>query len=268
MITDAADLSIGRRIRQGAHDTAVRQGLDRALCSDRAIAMPSLAVVCDGVTRTDRSDLAAELVCGVLMTRLASYDTYNVDNIEQAFHYALAELTRMVTAPISTATTATAAVIVHGEGPAGMQLHLGWVGDSPAGILSDAGELTWLTWPDASHSGRGLGDDRIRTRSGLQQAMAPGADVNVHTLSESLPPGTSVLLASDGLLDGYQHVAHLLADPAAASAHALVDAAADAGSTDDLAAALLQPTVATNRGTRGRASEDQRRRRWLRPISR
>lgn len=248
MITNAAEATTGWRVRQGAHDTAVRQGTDRTVCSDRAVALPSLAVVCDGVTRTERSDLAAELICGLLAGRLASYDTYGVAEIEQAFHHALAQLTEMVTGPITTATTATAAVVVHGDDPTQLQLLLGWVGDSPAGILTDTGELRWLTWPDARHAGRGLGDDRIRSRGGLLQAMAPGADIEVRTVSEPLPAGASVLVASDGLLDGYHHVADLLADPAAASARALVDAAANTGSGDDLAAALLRPAVTADRG--------------------
>jgi serine/threonine protein phosphatase PrpC len=266
MITDAAEATVGRRVRQGAHDTAVRQGVDRAVCSDRALALPSLAVVCDGVSRTDRSDLASELVCGLLASQLAGCDTFGAAEVERAFHAVLAELTERVTASVTTATTATAAVIVHGEDPAQLRLHLGWVGDSPAGILTDTSELRWLTWPDARHAGRGLGDDRIRSRGGLVQAMAPGADIEVHTISEVLPPGGSVLLASDGLLDGYHHVGDLLADPTATSARALVDAAAHAGSRDDLAAALLQPVVDREAGQQTSTARGGPRRSWLRPL--
>ena len=107
------------------------------------------------------------------------------------------------------------------------ELLLGWAGDSPAALIS-AGELRWLTVPDAANVAvAALADSRVPPRADarLTSALRAGSTLTPNVRIVPLLTGDVVVVASDGLLDTTHDPARTLPPDATATAQALADAA-------------------------------------------
>ncbi len=140
------------------------------------------------------------------------------------------------------ATTLTAAVLV------GDTLHLGHVGDSRAYLMRD-GRLIQLT---EDHS---LVADRVRQglltaeqaalhpqRNVLTQALGEGLPIAPFTAAQSVAPGDTLLLCTDGLhgfLDDQAIADTILGSRPGSAADALIARAIGAGSNDNVTVLLV-----------------------------
>ena len=233
----------GRRVLSGACDTATRAGPGKDGTHDRAFAVPGLIGVCDGVSRTDQPARAADLICMWVAAHLAE-DHISLgllsDTVQDAIDY-LEKRTGSRNRTL-TATTISLAAVVAAEN--GERLLLGCtIGDSPLGYITETGQISWISSPDARHNVEAQSDDRVRSRGPLTQAMSPGTEIDPNLWVAPFPAGASAIVASDGLLDVAKPTSDLLSLPSCPTARGLCEAAAQIGSRDDIAVALYQPDL-------------------------
>lgn len=253
----------GQRVRSGSTDTATRPGPGKDICADRAFAIPGLIGVLDGVSQTKQPDRAADLAAMWVAAQLVDQQlTLGLlsDTVIEAVNY-LEQRTQSHD-PYLTATTISLAAVTHA--PQGDRLLLACtIGDSPVGYITATGRIIWISAPDARHDLHAEGDDRVRSRGPLTQALAPGTTLEPNLWVTALPEGASALVASDGLLDIPKPASELLSLPAYPSARGLIEAAANAGSRDDIAVALHQPDLLY--GHSAALHQPTSRRRWRSP---
>ncbi|HNA98667.1 MAG TPA: protein phosphatase 2C domain-containing protein [Marmoricola sp.] len=208
---------------------------------DSGYAGPQLLAVADGVGGAARGDVASSTAIAQL--RLLDQATQEADPavaLREALDQAHTQLTLMVAEDPGlegTSTTVTAG-LVHGD-----NLHVAHIGDSRGYLLRD-GELQQLT-SDHSFVQSLIDEGRITEEEArvhpnrnlilraLDGARSPNPDLSV----VELQPGDRLLFCSDGCcgsLDG-EEVAGILGQGSAdAACVALVNAALDAGSTDNV----------------------------------
>ena len=233
----------GQRVRTGGTDTATRPGPGKDICADRAFAIPGLIGVLDGVSQTEQPDRAADLVAMWVAAQLVD-QPLTLGLLSDTIIAATGHLEQHTGShdPHLTATTISLAATIH-HPDHGRLLLACTIGDSPVGYITDTGHITWISAPDARHDLHGQGDNRVRSRGPLTQALAPGTTLEPNLWATPLPDGASVIAASDGLLDIPRPTHQLLSLPAYPTARGLAEAAAQAGSRDDIAIALHQPDL-------------------------
>jgi serine/threonine protein phosphatase PrpC len=157
--------------------------------------------------REDVADLVMERGSEVILDYLQRH-------IEKAISFELERLRKdadvdlqspNINTPTSTATLAL--IDAHG------QVWMKWVGDSPALVLTERGELFTLSAPhsvkhDLVYQGEEIGD-AIRLESGSSlttdlSALALGHESRIDHRAYQLSPGDTLLLCSDGLIDGFK----------------------------------------------------------------
>ena len=248
---DCGDLQPRRRDRMevdlgvvaGISDRGLRHHRNEDSMALRPAVAPNgrsvvVAVVCDGVSTSERPDeasaAAVSAAARLLLTAIASGAETGEDLTTRAVRAAdaaVAALARDSDHGNPTACTYVSAVVGADTG-----VTLGWLGDSRAYWLDDAGSSRQLTRDDAE-----AGSHAIEAWLG-----ADSGEPEPHVVS-FLPPGPGVVLVcSDGLWNYVDQAADLaaLALPAAATdPHAaavrLVRTALDAGGHDNITAVLV-----------------------------
>ena len=199
--------------------------------------------IADGMGGHVAGDLASRTAIDAFFAALE--DDIDSDALSRAIHAANRAVldTAARRGLMGMGTTLTAIALEPG------QLHLAHVGDTRA-YLVGAEDLQQLSVDHTLVSvlvSEGLLSERAARdhpeRHVLVQALGIQEDVEPQQLSRELPPGSRLLLSSDGLHDllDATAIARLAGgDDLEAAAGALVDAANEAGGTDNITVLLVQ----------------------------
>lgn len=214
---------------------------------DRWAVGPGWAVVCDGVGGHAGGAVAAQTALDVVASHLADGPPASGATAERILreaatdaNTAVAEGRRAGPGVADMATTLTAALAVAGRG-GGRRWIVLQVGDSPAWLVgpSSARSITWdhNLVGDLVRAGALTPDEAVghRGRHVVTRALGIGATVEPEVFTVDVPPGASLVLATDGLSD--------VAGPDAA-----VPGCAEAADAGAAARALV--ALALARGTR------------------
>ncbi len=237
-------------------------GRRRTVNQDSILAKLPLAAVADGVGGASSGEVASATALQVLEDAVGTAvggldsDTAGIAAVEAerllddalvAANRAVHELANSTPDHAGMATTLTAVLMLDGREAA-----IGHVGDSRAYLVDSAG-LVQLT---DDHSVVGelvrLGEldeddaEQHPRRNVITRAIGGEDDVEVDTRTVSIPSGSALLLCSDGLNVHLRHhdiagvIARLGGDPEA-TVNALVDAANDAGGSDNISVIIVAP---------------------------
>jgi serine/threonine protein phosphatase PrpC len=195
----------------------------------------AVAVVCDGVSTSERPDEASAAAAAAAGRYLLTAVAGGADPLQA---------TRAAARAADDAVSDLARDSDHGNPPActyvsavvGAEVAVGWLGDSRAYWLDERGTSKQLTLDDAEN-----GSHAISAWLG-----ADSGDPDPHVVRYTPDGPGAVLLCSDGLWNYVEHAADLaalalpagLADPHAAAA-GLVQTALDAGGHDNITVVLV-----------------------------
>jgi len=238
------------------HGAATDVGLVRTTNEDSYLDCPPVFVVADGMGGHDGGDVASRIVVEEFeqladrMLDLAGATSAVHDVLgaaqERITGYA-AQMREQGAADFVSGTTCVAAMVV--DAPAGPEWLLVNVGDSRLYQLS-SGELAQLSIDhsvvqEMVDSGRLTPDEAARhpERNVVTRALGGVAPSEPDLFHVSLPPGTRLLLCSDGVsgMIADDHIARILAadTDARETAERLVAAALEAGGRDNATAIVV-----------------------------
>jgi type VI secretion system protein ImpM len=215
------------------------RGLVRPSNQDAFLERPGsgIWVVADGMGGYERGELASLMVCDGLL-KLPPETTLEATSL--AVRYRLSDINsqlhRMATrwiAPIKSGTTVVV-LMTHGQ-----DCEVLWAGDSRAYRLRDD-RLEALT---KDHVWEGFGGALGEKSTTITRAVGGAAHLDLDTWRGSVRPGDRYMLCSDGITRSLDESAirHcLLMTDLQAAAHALIEEAIGAGSSDNVTAVVIE----------------------------